>query len=281
MFFYGRTPSKIPPARARYRTLIVSAFSLACAVSLRAQAPATSTAAAAGPEFIAARIAELRSPDIDTRTLAGNALLKAGPSALRDILPRLTARRTRIQLLKVIGAMGPAGVAELVRLTADPALSAHAAEALSEIARPDSAAQIPGLAACLKDRVEIRDSCGRALARVSGPKAAAFVPALLPLVADREPAVRLYALLSLAQIGPGAGRALAPALKALGDSSSSVRAAAARAVGAFSRPTPEARAALTAASQDADKDVSLAAKDALKALAKGRAGAAPRDVKRK
>jgi len=276
MPFLGCAPSDFC-ARARYRTLPLAMFCMALAVSLRAQVSASSTGGADAAEgSVEWSLAHLRHPDSKVRAQCAAILLKVGPTALADILPRLGVQKTRVQLLRVISDMGPAASVELVRLTEDPALGAAAADALALVARRDFPAIIPGLAGCVKKHPELRASCGQALARASGPKASGSLSAMLPLVSDQDPAIRAYALLALAQIGPAAGRARPFALKALGDGVASVRVAAARLLGSLVRSTAEVRAALKAASEDADREAALAARDALKALSKGRAVSARR-----
>lgn len=272
--------------RARSRTPLFAAVLMACAAVVLSytrasaqmsssaqsgQTPAASakaTMAAAAEGDVATWIKGLRSPSAAVRDQSVSSLLKAGPAALPEILPRLGEQRTRVPLLRIVADMGPRGTAKLVRLTDDPALGPVAAEALGYTARPDAAAQIPGLLGCMSKHAELRDSCGRALVRVAGPAAAPSVDALRKSARAGDPLTKTYVLLALSRIGRAAGRAMPEALAGMRDATASVRAASGRALGAFGRATPEVYAALNASAADSDADVRLAAKNALKSLPK-------------
>jgi HEAT repeat protein len=183
--------------------------------------------AAIGPPAVPALLELSADADPEVRRHAYEVLEDMGPDAA-DAVPVLVGRlRTlpeddlRFDLQSALGEMGPAAVAPLVGLTADPAppVRAQAASVLGRLDPPPVGA-VPALARLLDDPApEPRHQAVAALGEI-GPAAAPAVPALarlLQVAADprRPPGERFElklgvetVLFALGRIGPAAAPAL-------------------------------------------------------------------------
>ena len=201
MPFYGCTPSDSTSARARYRTLIVSAFCMACAVvvgvlSAAAQDVDVSSGtrlesvmalirardAKAGPE-LAARFDAEPQPGIRAWIVRGEGVLKAaeGPALFKKALGDTSA---------------------IVRLAA--------VDALAQTVGPSSVADL-NAAMAVETSAGVRHTIASWLGTF---KTAASRTALQQaLTGDKDPNVRVQAARSLKQHGTGAARQALKAAK--------------------------------------------------------------------
>ncbi len=229
---------------------------LACAPSYtRAQAPAE----------IGRWISELRSRNVLTREKAVDALVHAGPGAIRPLLESMPQAHT--QILLVLSRQGASALPVLIALTDDPILGTRAGEAIFQAARPEGVAHAQALLDCLKNRPQVKNYCGSALVRVMSPKAGAYRPMLVEAAKNGDPEVRAYAVGALGQLGAAAAPAVPVVMSLLGDSVAAVRWASISALGRLGRTAASARPALLAVrGQSGDPEASRLAREALKTV---------------
>lgn len=263
MPFSGCTPSA-SHVRARYRTLIVSAFCMAHALSIRAQAPAQAPAAAVQPRTGAELISALRDRSPEVRAAAQKTLLAADKTLIAGILATGTNHRSREIAVKVVVRIGAKAVPALLGLLDDPQAGPLAGNALFQVIGAESSGRIPEMLACLRAKPAVARYCGEILVKLSGPKAASHAPLLAKALGDGDDSVRVYTAAALGRMGAGA-RAAVPALaKALADESSAVRLQAAKALGSMGAAAKPAAEALKKAAADPVAEVSAEARRALR-----------------
>jgi HEAT repeat protein len=195
MPFYGCAPSGLSLARARYRTLIVSAFYMACALlSCVGRAAAQSVAASSGTRLEAV-MASIRARD---------------PQAV----PALTAQfagepqpSIRAWIVRGVAALGaPQGPALFQSALQDssPLVRMAAVEAL---AKSSGAGAVPDLTALLaaENNAGVRHAAAAALGSIKTPASAAALQQALG--EDADPNVRIQAARSLRRHGAAGKRA--------------------------------------------------------------------------
>jgi len=193
MPFLGCAPSAFH-VRARYRTLIVSAFCMACAVLSALAAPAAKKPARAK--------AELSSPKLDERLQALEDMRLGRAQAPGEVL--WTAWETekeplvRVRLLQVLSlTQGGAALTELaaaLRYDPTPMVRQAAAQELGRFASDARASQALLGALSADSAAEVRYACALGLALSDTPTAAA---ALEKAATDADPALRRQAAFSL------------------------------------------------------------------------------------
>lgn len=259
MPFSGCTPSA-SPARARYRTLIVSAFCMACALSIRAQAPATASQPRTGAEIIAA----FRDRNPEVRAAAQKTLMAADKALIAGILATGTNHRSREFSAAVVTRIGPKAVPALMELLDDPQAGPLAGRVLFQVAGGESSGRIPEFLACLRTKPAVSRYCGDILVKLSGPKTASHAALLAKAFGDADVTVRTYAAVALGRMGPGARTAVPALAKALTDESSAVRLQSAKALGGMGAAAKPAAEALKKAAADPVAEVSAEARRALR-----------------
>jgi HEAT repeat protein len=218
----------------------------------------------AADDQVAESIKALRSPDPQARTQAQDKLVKAGASAVPEIVAHLSDQRRRLPLYAVLGRMGKPVMPQLMELLKDPNVRPQAGEALFQLMRPEYG-QGRALLKCLPDP-DLKHYCGPALVKAVDAKSQGLVADLSRKVKSRDQDVRMYAATTLGQIGPQAGEAAPDLALALKDPEAPVRLAAARALGKIGPRAGKARPALEAAAKDKDPQMSREAAKALKWL---------------
>jgi len=234
MPFLGCAPSAFC-ARARYRTLPLAMFCMACAWPVSASMVIPTSGAE--PQIRNARelIVALRSEDPSVQRRAKAALRQADPEIVRALLVYGKTPGQHEMGQKVVALMQGKAVPALFGALGEAALAGPAGSVLFRVLGPADAARIPELLRCAQDLPAARNYCSQSLVQVSGPKAAAHAAALAKALSVEDPLLRASAAAALGRIGRGAAVA-APALRrALKDPVPAVRAqakAALRRVGA-------------------------------------------------
>ncbi|MBI5240310.1 MAG: HEAT repeat domain-containing protein [Elusimicrobia bacterium] len=218
----------------------------------------------AAQESVADAIKALRSTDLQARAQARETLVKAGPSAVPEMVASLRDQRRRLILLAVMGQMGRPVMPRLLDLLKDPVVRPLAGEALVQLVRPDYGMSMT-LAKCLSDP-DLKHYCGPAFVKVADGQAKAYFPELLRALKSRDQDVRMYAATALGQAGPGAAAAAQDLAAALADPAPIVRLAAARALGRIGPGAGKAKPALEAAVKDQDPEVGREAAKALRGI---------------
>ncbi|MEK7384627.1 MAG: HEAT repeat domain-containing protein [Elusimicrobiota bacterium] len=218
---------------------------LACALSMRAQAPAD---ARAGSADIPVLISALRDPKPETRAEARAALVKAGPEAVPALVAAIAGERSRRINSKILEDMGPqVTVPALMALLDDPELRGKAGSQLFLLIGPESGHLAPELLTCISQKPEVRHYCGQALVKSMSQKSSVQTALLASALKDGLSDVRLYAAAALGQIGSRAKQAVPALAEALKDSEPVVRLNAALALGKMGRGARPALPALRAA----------------------------------
>lgn len=222
---------------------------------------------------ITAPLLEKALQDADETTVhhALDALAALGPPAVPRLIEALKHERLRLQVVYVLGEIGPAAAAAtdpLAKLTGDknPALAHEAALALAKIG-PGAKAAVPELVKLLtKGDESTAPTAAYALGKI-GPDAAAAAPALSKTLQGSDALLALMSAWALTQIQPASpdvARKTVPVLIAgLAAPLPISRQAAAEALGSLGPRAKDARAALQKALQDNDEGVRQAASQAI------------------
>jgi HEAT repeat protein len=261
--------------RARYRTLIVSAFSMAFAIDTRAHAqsvtahstqPTATAPVAAGAADADPVTVALFSGDTKARIAAENKILAAGAASIPGLLSAQKGQRSRSLATRLITKMGGAvAVPALLGLLDDPNLAQKAGSNLFLVIGAESASRTPALMDCVRGKPDVKHYCGTSLMKAMSPKAASQIPFLRRSLMDADQDVRVYALGALGQVGAPAVAAAPDMAKALTDKAPEVRLAAVVALGKLRGTSLAVRKALQAmAAADPSEEVRALAKKALR-----------------
>jgi len=242
-------------ARARYRTLSLAMFCMACAWPVSAASSASAD--------VPALVADLRHPEAQKRDQAAAGLIAAGPAAVPALVAAIKGERNRGLVMKILHKIGPKAVPELIALLGSPELRNRAGAALFQVIGPESSGQTKALLECLHDP-EVNNYCGTALIKAMGPQAKGQLPRLIAALKDSDKTVRLYAAAALGQIGPQAKAAVPGLIAALQDPEPAVRMSAVSALGRIGRGAKEAVPALKAMKRGQNDEVKNAIAEALK-----------------
>jgi len=159
-------------------------------------------------QLAAAFVPLLTDPDPRVGTAAGAALIRLGPAAVPTLRSKIGDPATRLNILEILGALGPAAKPALAELMqglsdADPQCRGDAAVALGAIG-PDAAEAVPGLQKLLGDEstpVGVRYAAAYALGQI-GTAAVAADPQLRALARSPDELMATIATWAALKINP-------------------------------------------------------------------------------
>jgi len=238
--------------------------------AVEGEAPAVVPKVSADEAGYGETIKALYGRDMEARRKAREALIKAGPGAIKSLIPAVHNAQFRETVIRIITAMGPEAVTELVKLLQDAELADKAGSALFSVIGPDSVNAAPALVECMQNTPRANGYCGAALVRIMGPKGKKYVPQLLQALKAPDKTARVYAAAALGEIGPGAKEAVQGLTAALSDFEERVRLAAAVALGKIGKKAKAAAQKLEKmAADDVSGEVRREAAEALKKIRGG------------
>ncbi|OGR90840.1 MAG: hypothetical protein A3J74_09370 [Elusimicrobia bacterium RIFCSPHIGHO2_02_FULL_57_9] len=213
-----------------------------------------------------ALIAQLRSLEPEERVSAMDALVKAGPQAVAEVVGSVKGARSREMAGRILARMGSKILPDLMSLLDDSQRRMAAGGFLFQLIGPESSHLAPKLLDCVSNKPEVKHYCGQALVKAMSPRAAAQAGKLAAALKDNNPDVRLYAAAALGQVGPHAASAVPALGKALEDPEVAVRAAAADALAKMGANAKSAVPALRQAAFGANPELKRRIETALQEI---------------